>query len=152
AAARPRSVLTCLDLLCERSPTMERRPWTRRELLGVTGTAGLAAWGVMPSFGAAASHYAQVVLAKKPVAYWRLGEAAGPEALDSTANRHSGTYHGTPAFHERGAIKGDANAAIKLDGKRSYIEMTNHKDCSQPTSGQGLTLEVWVRPDVLAFE
>ncbi len=132
---------------------MERKPWTRRELLGVTGTAGLAAWGVTTSLGAAAaSNYAKAVLAKKPVAYWRLGEAAGPAALDSTANGHRGTYHGTPAFHERGAIKGDANTAITLDGKRSYIEMANHKDFSQPTSGKGLTLEVWVRPDVLAFE
>ena len=132
---------------------MEQKPWTRRELLGVTSMAGLAVLSVTTSLGAAAaSHYEKVVLAKQPVAYWRLGEAEGPDALDSTANGHRGTYHGTPAFHERGAIKGDANTAIKLDGKRSYIEIANHKDFSQPTSGKGLTIEVWVRPDVLAFE
>ena len=132
---------------------MERKPWTRRELLGVTSMAGLAVLSVTTSLGAAAaSHYEKVVLAKQPVAYWRLGEAEGPDALDSTANGHRGTCHGTPAFHERGAIKGDANTAIKLDGKRSYIEIANHKDFSQPTSGKGLTIEVWVRPDVLAFE
>jgi len=132
---------------------MEQKPWTRRELLGVTSMAGLAVLSVTTSLGAAAaSHYEKVVLAKQPVAYWRLGEAEGPDALDSTANGHRGTYHGTPAFHERGAIKGDANTAIKLDGKPSYIEIANHKDFSQPTSGKGLTIEVWVRPDVLAFE
>ena len=132
---------------------MERKPWTRREFLGVTSMAGLAVLSVTTSLGAAAaSHYEKVVLAKQPVAYWRLGEAEGPDALDSTANGHRGTCHGTPAFHECGAIKGDANTAIKLDGKRSYIEIANHKDFSQPTSGKGLTIEVWVRPDVLAFE
>jgi hypothetical protein len=132
---------------------MERKPWTRRELLIVTGTVGLAALGVPTPLGAAAaSRYEKAVLAKKPVAYWRLGEAEGPDALDSTANGHRGTYHGTPGFRERGAIKGDANTAVKLDGKRSYIEIADHKDFSQPTSGKGLTIEVWVRPDLLEFE
>jgi hypothetical protein len=92
------------------------------------------------------------VLAKKPVAYWRLGEAKGPAILDKTANGHNGTAHGTPTFQEPGAIKGDADTAIKLDGKRTYIEIPSHKDFSQPTSGNGLSVEVWLRPDLLEFE
>jgi hypothetical protein len=132
---------------------MEQERWTRRELLLVTGAAGLAALGVRTRFAAgAASDYEKAVLAKKPVAYWRLGEATGPDALDSTGNGHTGTYHGTPTFQEPGAIQGDPNTAIKLDGKRSYVEIANHENFSQPTSGEGLTVEVWVRPDVLDFE
>ena len=91
-------------------------------------------------------------MAKNRVGYWRLGEAKGPTVFDRTKNGHHGTYHGTPTLQARGALKGDANTAVKLDGKRSYIEIPAHKDFSQPTSGKGLTVEVWLRPDVLAFE
>jgi Concanavalin A-like lectin/glucanases superfamily len=100
----------------------------------------------------APSAYEKAVLAKKPVAYWRLGEAKGPTVFDKTANRHNGTVHGTPTFREPGAIRGDADTAIKLDGKHSYIEIPAHKDFSQPASGKGLTVEVWLRPDLLEFE
>src|SRR5207248_2397285 len=89
---------------------------------------------------------------KKPVAYWRLGDAAGPDSLDSSGNGHKGSYQGTPTFQEKGAIAGDANTAIKLDGKNSYVEIADHQDFSQPTSGNGLTIEAWLRPDVLEFE
>jgi hypothetical protein len=132
---------------------MEKEQWTRRQLLALTGAAGLAAFGATtPLDGAAVSNYEKKVLAKKPVAYWRLGETRGPDAFDSSGNGHNGKYHGAPSFQERGAIVGDANSAIKLDGKHSYVEIATHKDFSQPTSGSGLTVEVWVRPDVLEFE
>jgi hypothetical protein len=81
-----------------------------------------------------------------------LGEKGGPDALDSSKNGHNATYHGTPTFREKGALQGDANPAVKLNGKRSYVEVASHKDFSQPTSGRGLTIEVWVRPDVLEFD
>jgi hypothetical protein len=132
---------------------MEPELWTRRELLAVIGAAGLAALGVTTPLAARpASNYEKVVLAKKPVAYWRLGEAKGPKALDSTGNGHQGVYKGKPAFGEQGAIKGDEDTAVKLDGKGSYVEIADHKDFSQPTSSKGLTVEVWARPDVLEFE
>jgi hypothetical protein len=113
-----------------------------------------AAWGAgTPLLQAQApSAYEKAVLAKKPVAYWRLGEARGPTVIDRTSNGHDGTAHGTPTFQEPGAIRGDADTAIRLDGKRSYIEIPAHKDFSQPTSGKGLTVEVWLRPDLLEFE
>src|SRR5262245_34530234 len=131
---------------------MAPEPWTRREFLGAAGLAGLAALGGTTALrAAAAANYERAVLAKKPVAYWRLGEAKGPDARDRTGNGHKGSYRGTPTFGERGALQGDPNTAIKLDGKGSYVEIPSHKDFSQPTSGKGLTVEVWVRPDVLSF-
>jgi Concanavalin A-like lectin/glucanases superfamily len=111
-----------------------------------------ASGGTTTLAATAASKYAQVVLAKNPIAYWRLGEARGPDALDSTGNGHQGAYQGTPTFRERGAIAGDPDTAVKLDGRRSYVEIPNHEGFSQPTSGNGLTVEAWVRPDVLTFE
>lgn len=131
---------------------MKRAQWTRREFLAVTGAAGLAALGgTTPRTAAAASHYERVVLAKQPVAYWRLGEVRGPEAWDRTGHGHTGRYYGTPVFQSPGAIQGDANTAIALDGRGAYIEVPNHRAFSQPTSGRGLTVEVWMRPDVLDF-
>jgi hypothetical protein len=96
--------------------------------------------------------YKEAVLAKKPVGYWRLGEINGEIALDSSGNRNVGKYHGTPTYTEKGAIKNDENTSIKLDGNSSYIEIPSHKDFSQPTSGAGLSVEVWFRPDILEFD
>ena len=95
--------------------------------------------------------YSQSILAKHPIAYWRLGEVKGPTAFDATANKHNGAFHGTPTYHETGGIKQDIDTAVKLDGRSSYIEIPNSKDFSQLSSGQGLTAEAWIRPDVLVF-
>ncbi len=130
---------------------MQFKLWTRRRFL-VAWAASLTGLERTPLCAAAAADYARTVLAKKPVAYWRLGESRGPDALDSTGNGHKGAYRGTPLLQQKGALQGDADTAVKLDGKRSYIEIPSHRDFSQPTSGQGLTVEVWVRPDLLEFE
>src|SRR4051812_44091204 len=103
---------------------MDGQHHTRREFLAAAGAVGLAAFAAPLSRGAAAaSAYAAVVLAKKPAAYWRLGEAAGRDAADHTGNGHRGTYHGMPALRQRGAIRGDTNPAVMLDGNRSYVEI-----------------------------
>jgi len=126
--------------------------WTRREFLTAVAVAGLTAPGrAAASHITAPSNYYQQVLAKHPVAYWRLGEAKGPTALDATRHGHDGTYHGAPIFRETGAIRHDSDTAIKLDGHQSYVEIADSQHFSQPASGQGLTVEAWLRPDVLVF-
>src|SRR5690242_2948822 len=67
--------------------------------------------------------YQAAVLKSKPVAYWRLGEARGPTARDATPQKHHGTYHGTPLLGQPGALLGDNDTSIRLDGKRSYVEI-----------------------------
>jgi hypothetical protein len=103
----------------------------------------------------AADPYSTVVLAKGPVGYWRLGESGGPTAADTSGNAIEGTYHGNPAFGEPGAIAGSADTAIGLNGfsSRDYVEIPDPDSAlfSQPTSGAGLTVEVWMRPDALTF-
>jgi len=131
---------------------MEARESSRRQVLA-TAAAGLAAM-CSPSFSAPApgSAYQTKVLSKKPVAYWRLGETKGETAADLTGNGHVGAYKGSPMLGRAGAIHGDKNTSITLDGKGTYVEVPDHPDFSQPTSGRGLTVEAWMRPDVLEFE
>src|SRR5262249_16386222 len=127
--------------------------WTRREMLALTGAAGLAALGIAaPRRAGGPSAYQQKDLAKRPGRYLRLGEFSGPTAVDETKHLQDGAYHGDLTYREAGAIRCDLNTAIKLDGRRSYVEVSDSKNFSQPTSGRGLTVEVWVRPDALVFE
>ena len=91
------------------------------------------------------------MLSKKPVGYWRLGEAAGPTAKDESGFNRHGTFHGTPGLHQPGALQHDEDTAITLDGKASYVEIPDDPAFSIATSGQGLTVEAWMRPDTLEF-
>jgi hypothetical protein len=99
--------------------------------------------------------YRMVVLAKAPVDYWRLGERDGPIAIDASGNGYDGNYSGNPNFGEPGAISHDRDTAVGLNGYGSgdFIEIPDQDGApfSQQTSGAGLTVEVWMRPDVLVF-
>ena len=107
------------------------------------------------SIGDDSDSYSQVVLAKGPVGYWRLGEPGGPAALDSSANGNGGTYYGDPSFGQPGAINNDPDTAVGFNGPGSgdYAEVPDpdSQSFSQPASGAGLTVEVWMRPDALVF-
>jgi hypothetical protein len=94
--------------------------------------------------------YPNTVLAKGPVGYWRLGEAAGPTAADRSGKGHGGTYRASPTLGQPGAIAGDPDTALKCDG-HLYVEVPSAAAFSQPTSGHGLTVEAWLRPDLLDF-
>jgi hypothetical protein len=135
--------------------------WGRRALLVFAGGMMLA---ILVGVGSAESNppvrrpgrstYERTVLASRPAAYWRLGEHRGPTAHDATGHENEGRYFGSPIFGQRGAIADDPNGAVGLKGprKRSYVEVPDHEDFSVATSGKGLTIEVWMRPDVLDFE
>jgi len=131
--------------------------FSRRDVLKMAtlcGVAGLVGSRLAPT-AVASDAYSGVVLAKGPVGYWRVGEPIGPTALDASGNGYDGTYLGDPTFGQPGAIANDADTAIGFNGPdfRDYVEIP-HPDSaafSQPTSGSGLSVEVWLRPDVLIF-
>jgi hypothetical protein len=132
---------------------------TRRQAIGLATVIGLDAMGdpIAPAAedpraipGRSRIAYEQAVLADRPVAYWRLGEASGPTAVDSTGHGHEGKYHGHPTYGETGAIEGDRNTAVGLHG-HEYVEIPDSVHFSQPESHAGLTVEVWMRPDALDF-
>ncbi len=134
--------------------------FTRREALKLATFVGLDAMGDPPIAQAADDPraiprrgriaYQQAVLADRPIAYWRLGEARAPTAVDATGHGHDGKYHGRPTYGEAGAIERDRNTAVGFHG-REYVEIPDSVDFSQPQSQDGLTVEVWMRPDALDF-
>jgi hypothetical protein len=122
---------------------------TRRHFLSSASVFVAALAGTQTAIGGVT--YAETVLAKHPAGYWRLGEKHGPEAADASGHRHQGTYHGNVSFGEKGAIQGDPNTAIAVAPSDAYVEIPSSPHFSQAASDKGLTVEVWMRPDVLTF-
>ncbi len=99
----------------------------------------------------AGSSYSAGVLKKHPAGYWRLGEKHGPAAADASGNLHPGQYIGKPIFGEPGAIVGDPDTAIGIKPSGNYVEIPSFPQFSVASSGEGLSIEVWMRPDALVF-
>ncbi len=86
--------------------------------------------------------YPSAVLADSPVAYWRLGEASGVTAADEVGS-NVGTYQNTPTLGVTGALLGDSNTAVRLDGATEYISVADNATIDQ---GNGpLSWELWVK-------
>lgn len=70
-----------------------------------------------------AYEYSDAVLAKNPIAYWRLGETSGTTAYDSVGGHH-GTYEGEYTLGNPGAFSdsGDSDTALQngSGGSTSY--------------------------------
>jgi hypothetical protein len=96
--------------------------------------------------------YTQSVLASAPVGYWPLDEETGTLAHDVCGRRHHGAYQNGPALGGPGPF-GDRRAAV-FNGVDQFVVIRNPHGAlfSQPTSGAGLSIECWVRPDALAFD
>ena len=133
---------------------MNRRMFLKATAIAATGLSGMVRARLVPTVRAS-DLYSSIVLAKGPVGYWRLGEAAGPTAVDASGNGSDGTYLGNPSFGDAGAVGNDPDTAVCFNGPswRDYVEIPDpvSQAFSQPTSGQGLTVEAWMRPDVLVF-
>jgi hypothetical protein len=71
---------------------------------------------------------------------------------DWTRSHRNGAYQGEVAFRQPGAIRSEPDYAIGLNGKNAFVLVSNSTAFSQPTSRRGLTVEAWLRPDVLIFE
>lgn len=116
---------------------------------------GAASFGGAAEAGAAASDpedevpYPEVVLADRPLAYWRLGELSGPTALDSAGN-HPGEYQedqGAIGYGVPGLVRG-GDRAIQLSGAQGVV-VGDHFSFAE---GQPFSLEAWIRADTLDDE
>ncbi len=88
--------------------------------------------------------YAQVVAATAGVrGHWRFGDAAGATAAAAVIGGATGTYVGGPALAQGGALAGDRDGAVRLDGVDDRIAIP---DGVVTDRGDGpFTLELWIR-------
>jgi hypothetical protein len=85
------------------------------------------------------------VTSDAPVAYWRLGEASGSTAADTTGT-HAGTFNGNLTLGISGALLADPNTAIGTNGSTAYVGVPNAVDLN---STGDLTVEAWAKPNVI---
>lgn len=90
--------------------------------------------------------YDSTVLADKPSAYWTMGSPLRSTEKDRTGRGHTGTYFGRPGA----ATLPNGDTAADFDGGREYLQVADSAALSPATRGL-LTLEAWMRPDVVTF-
>lgn len=86
--------------------------------------------------------YESVVKEDSPKGYWRVGEPSGTTAADSSGNSQTGTYKATPTLGVAGAINGDANTAVTLNGTTQWITVP---DSATLDLGDVFTYEAWIK-------
>jgi Concanavalin A-like lectin/glucanases superfamily len=125
--------------------------FTRSEFLATVCVAGASGLFAASPPRAAQGTYRERVLAKGPVGYWPFDDAAGSRAAaDASGNHRPAAFHGGITAGSPGPF-GDGAGAIIVNGVDGYAEVADSAAFSQSTSGTGLTVEVWMRPDTLTF-
>ena len=82
---------------------------------------------------APANYYSGTILASGPLAYYRLDDASGTVATDSSGNGLNATYVGGVQLGQAGALPFDSDTAVTLDGSTGYVQLP--KLTSDFTSG-----------------
>lgn len=85
--------------------------------------------------------YFTEVMADQPAGYWRLNDASGPTALDSSGNGRHATYIGGVTRMVAGALP-TGDPAARFDGATGYVQLPG-------TWGGGTeaTVEAWVNTE-----
>jgi hypothetical protein len=87
--------------------------------------------------------YADLVIADKPLGYWRLNDPIGaPSAADSSSGGHPGTCLGKVSYGVEGALATDPSST-GVDLQTGTISMGDHFGF---TGTAPFTFEVWIRP------
>ena len=94
-----------------------------------------------------ASPYARAVLDDQPLVYYRLDEASGITAHDSSGHGTDATLLGTVALGASGAILGDPNTALELASTSAKVVVPNAFDFAGPAT---YTFELWILPQSTA--
>ena len=92
----------------------------------------------------AGAGYSAVIVADKPLGYWRLGESDPSQpAKDASGNGNDGTYNLGVTVGQPGAISRDPDTAVKFDGSTGYVDIPSSAGGTFDL-GNGFTLEAWV--------
>lgn len=89
--------------------------------------------------------YPDEVLADRPLAYYRLGEASGDVARDRAGRMPVGRYAGV-MLGVPGAIVGDADTAVRLDGESAWVSLADAYDFAGKVP---FSIELWARPQLV---
>ena len=81
-------------------------------------------------------NFSSAVLADGPTGYWRLGEASGTSATDSSGGGRTGTYTNVTL----GTVGRSGDTAGTFNGTSSIVSFTT----LSPTSG-AITIEAWIK-------
>jgi len=85
--------------------------------------------------------YLSSVLADSPSVYWRLGETSGTNAADASGRARPGTYLGGVTLNQAGALTGDANRAVSLDGSDDAVR----RNPIAGISGTAISTDFWLK-------
>jgi PKD repeat protein len=89
---------------------------------------------------APADAYGAAVFANDPLFYYRLGETAGPAAVDSGSQENPGAYAGTYALGTTGAVKGTSNTAARFTNG----SVASNSTVTNPTT---YSTEIWFKTE-----
>ncbi|MCS5497254.1 LamG domain-containing protein [Cnuibacter physcomitrellae] len=92
------------------------------------------------------SGYDTAVLADDPAVYWTMSGSGSGAETDLGSAGIDGTYTGSPTV----ATLPNGDAAVDFDGATQYFEAPDADALSPATTGV-ITIEAWMRPDVLQF-
>ncbi|HPP53546.1 MAG TPA: hypothetical protein PK777_11385, partial [Thermoguttaceae bacterium] len=89
------------------------------------------------------SPYAQEVLARGPIAYWRLGEQAGTSAYNAVnVSQHTGTYQNGPVLRVMDTpLVADIDTCVDFDGTDDRIQVP-YNAALHPAN---LTVSLWAK-------
>lgn len=111
------------------------------------GTIAVTLEDVSSAIAGEVSVYVNEVLSNDAVAYWRLGEAAGPAAADSSVNSSPGVYVGTLNLGDPSLVPSESDTAVDFVSGRVTIASTTEVDDIFATGG---SIEGWLNTDSLA--
>lgn len=93
----------------------------------------------------ARADYQSTILSDSPTFYYRLNDSSGGigAMADTSGNSHTGDYSSGFTFLVDGALYGDSNKAVTLDGSTAYAYTNCDSSCNPNTSG--FTVEAWIK-------
>jgi hypothetical protein len=106
---------------------------------GAVSSGGAASGSSGGMIGGAPSTYAAAVLSDAPVAYWRLGEAELPVAVDASGNGLDCTYSNGVVLGAPGVVPRDT--AASFDGRTGFA---NCGVVMPFVSGAPFSIEAWI--------
>jgi hypothetical protein len=128
------------------SPALDEGTYTARaeqsDSAGNTGAGDPSTFTITAAQPPPQSLYKDAVLADGPAAYWRLGEASGTSAADTSANANTATYAGGVALGQPGALSGDDDTSATFDGVNDALSAP---DAPSLDLSSGATIEAWVK-------